>query len=201
MGIIVSNKSPTNNLSSFLEYDGSPRRFGQIQPTEQQFNISSNSKEKLTTLHPPRPGFPQRIVPTTTEPITPSPTKEYQYNSEVTPNDTSENCSSTIFTMNDSKTSTFDYLYEFSETRKVLEEFFKCPAGEEDKTLEKYSDFNGSDVDSLDIHYEFRGQVENKLDSYIGQKLASSPQEECTSCISPNQNGFSIENVRKFLIF
>ena len=24
--------------------------------------------------------------------------------------------------------STFDYLYEFSETRKVLEEFFKCPA-------------------------------------------------------------------------
>lgn len=23
--------------------------------------------------------------------------------------------------------STFDYLYEFSETRKVLEEFFKCP--------------------------------------------------------------------------
>lgn len=22
---------------------------------------------------------------------------------------------------------TFDYLYEFSETRKVLEEFFKCP--------------------------------------------------------------------------
>lgn len=103
--------------------------------------------------------------------------------------------------MNDSKTSTFDYLYEFSETRKVLEEFFKCPAGEEDKTLEKYSDFNGSDVDSLDIHYEFRGQVENKLDSYIGQKLASSPQEECTSCISPNQNGFSIENVRFFCCF
>jgi hypothetical protein len=25
-------------------------------------------------------------------------------------------------------TTAFDYLYEFSETRKVLEEFFKCPA-------------------------------------------------------------------------
>lgn len=29
--------------------------------------------------------------------------------------------------------STFDYLYEFSETRKVLEEFFKCPAPTEEK--------------------------------------------------------------------
>jgi hypothetical protein len=31
-------------------------------------------------------------------------------------------------------TTAFDYLYEFSETRKVLEEFFKCPpapSGEE----------------------------------------------------------------------
>jgi hypothetical protein len=25
-------------------------------------------------------------------------------------------------------TTAFDYLYEFSETRKVLEEFFKCPS-------------------------------------------------------------------------
>lgn len=189
------------NFASFLEYDGSPRRFGQIQPTEQQLYVSSNSKEKLTTLHPPRPGFPHRIVPTTSEPITASPIKENEFNSEENVNDISEIRNSSIFTMNDSKTSTFDYLYEFSETRKVLEEFFKCPAGEEDKTLEKYSDFNGSDVDSLDIHYEFRGQVENKLDSYIGQKLASSPHEECTSCISPNQNGFSIENVSFFFFF
>ena len=29
--------------------------------------------------------------------------------------------------------STFDYLYEFSETRKVLEEFFKCPPPSEEK--------------------------------------------------------------------
>lgn len=191
---------PNKNISGIMEYDGSPRRFGQIQTTEQQLYVSSNSKEKLTTLHPPRPGFPQRIVPTTSEQMTTSPLKENKFNSEDNSNDISEMCNSSIFTMNDSKTSTFDYLYEFSETRKVLEEFFKCPAGEEDKTLEKYGDFNGSDVDSLDIHYEFRGQVENKLDSYIGQKLASSPQEECTSCISPNQNGFSIENVRGFLL-
>lgn len=29
--------------------------------------------------------------------------------------------------------STFDYLYEFSETRKVLEEFFKCPPPTKEK--------------------------------------------------------------------
>lgn len=44
-------------------------------------------------------------------------------------------------------TSTFDYLYEFSETRKVLEEFFKCP-DDKIKEFEKFSDFNESD-DSL----------------------------------------------------
>jgi len=43
--------------------------------------------------------------------------------------------------------STFDYLYEFSETRKVLEEFFKCP-DDKIKEFEKFSDFNESD-DSL----------------------------------------------------
>lgn len=41
------------------------------------------------------------------------------------------------------RNSTFDYLYEFSETRKVLEEFFKCPAPD-DKVLD-----GGSDVDSI----------------------------------------------------
>lgn len=44
-------------------------------------------------------------------------------------------------------TTTFDYLYEFSETRKVLEEFFKCP-DDKIKEFEKFSDFNESD-DSL----------------------------------------------------
>lgn len=55
-------------------------------------------------------------------------------------------------------TSTFDYLYEFSETRKVLEEFFKCPTDELASKLEKFSDFNESDVDSL---------VSNTLLSYF----------------------------------
>lgn len=46
---------------------------------------------------------------------------------------------------NTQKPLSFDYLYEFSETRKVLEEFFTCQTSN-DKLLEKLSDFNdGSD--------------------------------------------------------
>lgn len=63
-------------------------------------------------------------------------------------NDASDIQSPSEYSLPDPKLSTFDYLYEFSETRKVLEEFFKCPIAEDDKTLEKLSDFNGSDVDS-----------------------------------------------------
>lgn len=41
---------------------------------------------------------------------------------------------------------TFDYLYEFSETRKVLEDFFKCPTNEEEKKINEC--FNESDTGS-----------------------------------------------------
>lgn len=54
-------------------------------------------------------------------------------------------------------TSTFDYLYEFSETRKVLEEFFKCPETDKIKELEKFNDLNESD-DSL-----VRNKVKRKI--------------------------------------
>ena len=41
---------------------------------------------------------------------------------------------------------TFDYLYEFSETRKVLEEFFKCPESD------KIKDLNESDDSLVSVH-------------------------------------------------
>lgn len=44
-------------------------------------------------------------------------------------------------------TTTFDYLYEFSETRKVLEDFFKCPNTDEDKKMTDC--FNESDTGSF----------------------------------------------------
>lgn len=44
-------------------------------------------------------------------------------------------------------TTTFDYLYEFSETRKVLEDFFKCPNNDEEKKINEC--FNESDTGSF----------------------------------------------------
>uniref|UniRef100_A0A8W7Q0K2 PDZ domain-containing protein n=1 Tax=Anopheles coluzzii TaxID=1518534 RepID=A0A8W7Q0K2_ANOCL len=76
--------------------------------------------------------------------------------------------------------STFDYLYEFSETRKVLEEFFKCPSTED---VEKFSDYNDSaeeedeedgeeeDGESLDVHYDYPVELERSKTietTYIG---------------------------------
>lgn len=50
--------------------------------------------------------------------------------------------------------STFDYLYEFSETRKVLEEFFKCPAPtkEKENNIESFP-FQVSFLFVYDIRY------------------------------------------------
>lgn len=52
-------------------------------------------------------------------------------------------------------TSTFDYLYEFSETRKVLEEFFKCPTFELDDDEKNGDKLSESDCEA-DIRYDFR---------------------------------------------
>lgn len=75
-----------------------------------------------------------------------NPTTSYnQINADDTSNDVSEIGTSSDLTISEQppKNSTFDYLYEFSETRKVLEEFFKNP-GNDEKVPE-----NGSDVDSI----------------------------------------------------
>lgn len=75
-----------------------------------------------------------------------NPTTSFnQINTDDTSNDASEIGTSSDLTISEQppKSSTFDYLYEFSETRKVLEEFFKCP-GNDEKVPE-----NGSDVDSI----------------------------------------------------
>ncbi|XP_051173849.1 uncharacterized protein LOC127289758 isoform X5 [Leptopilina boulardi] len=75
--------------------------------------------------------------------------------------------------------STFDYLYEFSETRKVLEEFFKCPPPSEEKE-------NNTDSFAFqDLEYELRRQGGS---SYVGQRLASGlPNEEVLVHESPKK--------------
>ncbi|XP_045498730.1 uncharacterized protein LOC123696491 isoform X9 [Colias croceus] len=74
-----------------------------------------------THVRSPRPGFPQRII-TESRDETPPP-------------------SSTAF----------DYLYEFSETRKVLEEFFRCP---------QQQNSNDEIVNFQELDYELRRQTQ-----------------------------------------
>ncbi|XP_031769146.2 uncharacterized protein LOC113518482 isoform X2 [Galleria mellonella] len=82
-----------------------------------------------TTNRSPRPGFPQRVV-TESRDVTPP-----------------------------SSSAAFDYLYEFSETRKVLEEFFKCPAVAGQMALNS----NDEIVNFQDLDYELRRQTQDCL--------------------------------------
>lgn len=106
-------------------YEGSPRRYGPRHVDSIQSHPTLPSAHSLLaspSVYPPRPGFPQRVICTPTEP---------ESMSEV-PVTNLEKSTTTAPT-------TFDYLYEFSETRKVLEEFFKYPSADEEKRYE--SDF------------------------------------------------------------
>ncbi|XP_075155803.1 X11L isoform X2 [Haematobia irritans] len=79
------------------------------------------------------------------------------------------------------KTPTFDYLYEFSETRKVLEDFFKGNP-DDDKRFTDFTE-SGDDMGSCDTHHEYTSQctIDDEMNieqSYIGQRLARIPKEE-----------------------
>ncbi|XP_033358200.1 uncharacterized protein LOC117237891 isoform X11 [Bombus vosnesenskii] len=170
------------------QYSESPRRYG-VRDTQLPCLLSSPS-----VYMTPRPGFPQRVLPTT-----PSHNEKEDTSAEIIvekavvetninySDDQTVNASppspkiedeeedslkpSTIPTDNISNLvssggSTFDYLYEFSETRKVLEEFFKCPP----PTKEKENSTESFPFQDLD--YELRRQGGS---AYVGQRLASGP--------------------------
>ncbi|XP_077255901.1 uncharacterized protein LOC143893877 isoform X10 [Temnothorax americanus] len=169
------------------QYSGSPRRYGVRENTQLPSLLSSPSMYMT-----PRPGFPQRVLPTTpnhnekedtsaeivvdktvienisTEdqpinPSSPSPKAEEEEENSLKPLTLpADNISSLVSPGG----STFDYLYEFSETRKVLEEFFKCPA----PTKEKENNIESFPFQDLD--YELRRQGGS---AYVGQRLASGP--------------------------
>ncbi|XP_020287639.1 uncharacterized protein LOC109856598, partial [Pseudomyrmex gracilis] len=169
------------------QYSGSPRRYGVRENTQLPSLLSSPSMYMT-----PRPGFPQRVLPTTPnhnekeetsaeivvdktvientstedQPVnasTPSPKVEDEEEDSLKPTTLpADNISSLVSPGG----STFDYLYEFSETRKVLEEFFKCPA----PTKEKENSIETFPFQDLD--YELRRQGGS---AYVGQRLASGP--------------------------
>lgn len=144
-------------------YEGSPRRYGMRHHVENNCSHpqlpSAQSLLASPSVYPPRPGFPQRIVctPSENEPNACVETNNFQKKSPPPTN-----------------TSTFDYLYEFSETRKVLEEFFKCPPPEEENRLE---------VEFQDLEYELKRQTSDSGNSYVGQRLAKGRQEQNDFCI------------------
>ncbi|VEN55668.1 unnamed protein product, partial [Callosobruchus maculatus] len=153
-------------------YEGSPRRYGQRHTESNCSHPQLPSAQSLLSspsVYPPRPGFPQRVVssPDSVE-ASSEGNAENNINCSLTPNPTTTS-------------STFDYLYEFSETRKVLEEFFKCPPPEEDNRLED---------EFQDLEYELRRQTSDSGNSYVGQRLAKNLPEEnefCTRIDSPKK--------------
>ncbi|XP_055911592.1 uncharacterized protein LOC129945737 isoform X1 [Eupeodes corollae] len=166
------------------EYEGSPRRIG----TQQQgFSLQGGCfKMACATVGgmPTRPpGFPQRV----SQHSSPATQQENNHKSEnlididggngVAEVDTdNRNESSTAADESRSKTPTFDYLYEFSETRKVLEEFFKGANTDE----KQFADFAESDdLGSSDTHQDYEREEDKKAEqAYIGQRLARIPKEE-----------------------
>ncbi|CAL7941445.1 unnamed protein product [Xylocopa violacea] len=170
------------------QYSESPRRYG-VRDTQLPCLLSSPS-----VYMTPRPGFPQRVLPTTpshnekedtsaeiivekavvetnmdyTDDQTvnaspPSPKIEDEEEDSLKPPTVPiDNISNLV----SSGGSTFDYLYEFSETRKVLEEFFKCPppVKEKENSIESFP--------FQDLDYELRRQGGS---AYVGQRLASGP--------------------------
>ncbi|XP_044764671.1 amyloid-beta A4 precursor protein-binding family A member 2-like isoform X5 [Coccinella septempunctata] len=141
-------------------YEGSPRRYG-IRPVENNFHSQLPSAQSLiasSNIYPPRPGFPQRVVSSPSENEKP-PLENNQFKVTSPPSTTN---------------STFDYLYEFSETRKVLEEFFKCPPPDEENRLED---------EFQDLEYELRRQGSDSGNSYVGQRLAKTRPDSTEFCL------------------
>lgn len=110
------------------------------------------------TLYMPRPGFPQRVVQDDSRSSSPSPT------------------------MN------FDYLYEFSETRKVLEEFFKSGAENHDTQQLQFQD----------LEYELRRRipVSEQSNTYVGGMHLSNEDVHKSSQLSPHKHDSSSDGSR-----
>lgn len=81
------------------------------------------------TLALPRPGFPQRVTPVKRySGVTVTADEKATASSPGTLNELNFSEPTGVTSIGTSqKQGPFDYLYEFSETRKVLEDFFKSP--------------------------------------------------------------------------
>uniref|UniRef100_T1H4G3 Uncharacterized protein n=1 Tax=Megaselia scalaris TaxID=36166 RepID=T1H4G3_MEGSC len=150
------------------DYEGSPRRIG---------FVKGNSTNSTPALYPTRlPGFPQRVSPSSKTATANNFLQQQNQQQQLQPQKDKNLLDLDIdIETNKPKTPTFDYLYEFSETRKVLEEFFKppgCETEDRDKNVKLTESIENED-------YETKKDCRAESTAYIGQRLARSPVEDC----------------------
>ncbi|XP_017852985.1 uncharacterized protein LOC108606942 isoform X2 [Drosophila busckii] len=152
------------------EYEGSPRRFGNQSAGAGPVKPASYNAKRA-------PGFPQRVSPSTAQRL--------ENNNVLGSKASMGNLIDLIDhegtpTKTAAKVPTFDYLYEFSETRKVLEEFFKANPDDDEKHFTDYTTESGDDVASADLPPRVGVcNVDKHIEqAYIGQRLARIPKDE-----------------------
>ncbi|CAH0724536.1 unnamed protein product, partial [Brenthis ino] len=120
----LSEGSPTGIWLSGDEDKRVTRVIGELPIAEYEGSPRRYGIGTQKTQRSPRPGFPQRVV-TESRDDSPPP-----------------------------GSAAFDYLYEFSETRKVLEEFFRCPTlpGQHKNSTDEIVNFQ-------ELDYELRRQT------------------------------------------
>lgn len=119
------------------DYEGSPRRFGNIHHTENLANQQNSQCGENVGSSPRPPGFPKRVVHTLS--VQENLESEELINMVIDPKKIQQKSCQDLT----KKDVAYDYLYEFSETRKVLEEFFKSP----NEDSKKNNEFNESDAE------------------------------------------------------
>ncbi|XP_049762694.1 uncharacterized protein LOC126088553 isoform X2 [Schistocerca cancellata] len=164
------------------QYEGSPRRYGPRQSSVSRHGTHSVSLPSAQSLlnspsvYPPRPGFPQRVL-TSQQQQASSQQPQQQQSPQQQQQDEQE--TETGSSGGDGTgTGAFDYLYEFSETRKVLEEFFKCPPENSVNHTQQQQQQQQAASDSFrELEYELRRQAAGS--AYVGQRLAKErPDQE-----------------------
>ncbi|XP_049830774.1 uncharacterized protein LOC126272172 isoform X5 [Schistocerca gregaria] len=163
------------------QYEGSPRRYGPRQSSVSRHGTHSVSLPSAQSLlnspsvYPPRPGFPQRIL-TSQQQQASSQQPQQQQSPQQQQQDEQE--TETGSSGGDATgTGAFDYLYEFSETRKVLEEFFKCPPENSVNHTQQQQQQQAASDSFRELEYELRRQAAGS--AYVGQRLAKErPDQE-----------------------
>lgn len=116
------------------DYEGSPRRFGNIHHTENIANQQTSQQGNSVGFSPRPPGFPKRVMHLS---VQENLCSDQAGNMKIDSRKTQQHTAAGQDL--NKKEVAFDYLYEFSETRKVLDEFFKSP-NEDSKKINEYNE-------------------------------------------------------------